>query len=67
VALLLVYLCSILTGSVLGLFLIPVVLRPFVSPAAFWDWIRDEPLVNIPLLSPLLKRWYEVVYGKSVA
>jgi hypothetical protein len=57
---------SVLIGTVVGLFLFPVVLRPFLSSANFWGWIDAERGVTIPLLDPLLKRWAVLLYGKRI-
>jgi hypothetical protein len=55
-----------LFGIVVGLFLFPLVLRPFVSSVDFWDWIGKERSVRIPLLDPVLERWATLLYGKRV-
>jgi len=57
---------SVAIGAIFGLFLFPLVLRPFLSAADFWGWIGAERSVTIPLLDPLLERWASALYGKRI-
>jgi hypothetical protein len=57
---------SVLLGTVVGLFLFPLALRPFLSPEEFWGWIGAERGVTIPLLDPLLEGWAALLYGKRL-
>ena len=66
VYLLLVCIGPVLIGTIVGLFLFPAVLRPFVSPADFWGWIGAERGVKIPLLDPLFEAWAAVLYGSRI-
>lgn len=50
-------------GIVAGLFLYPLIVRPVVSDSAFWAWLPKRAPINLPLVSPLLLRWYEYLYG----
>jgi hypothetical protein len=59
-----IYVGCVLAGTILGAFLIPVVLRPFLSPASFWERHRYERIIKVPALSPMLERWCELLYGK---
>ena len=53
-------------GTIFGLFLFPLVLRPFLSASEFWGWIGAERSVTIPFLDPWLERWATVLYGKRI-
>ena len=53
-----------LIGGIVGLLLIPVVLRPLVAPSAYWRWVANEPTLNVPIVSPCLSRWSEMAFGK---
>ena len=57
---------SVAIGAIFGLFLFPLLLRPFLSAADFWGWIGAERSVTIPLLDPLLERWASALYGKRI-
>ena len=39
---------SVAIGTILGLFLFPLLLRPFLSASDFWGWIGAERSTNIP-------------------
>jgi hypothetical protein len=54
----------VLMGTVVGVFLFPLVLRPFVSSSDFWSWIRAERGVRIPVLDPILERRAVLLYAK---
>lgn len=64
VALILICIFCVVIGMIVGLFLFPVALRPFLSSAEFWAWIGRERAVTIPLLDPVLERWAVFLYGK---
>jgi hypothetical protein len=57
---------TVVVGTVVGLFLFPLALRPFVSPTDFWGWIGTAKGVTIPILDPLLERWASLLYGKRI-
>ena len=54
----------VVIGGIVGLFLFPVALRPFLSSAKFWDWIGTERTVTIPWLDPILEGWAVLFHGK---
>src|SRR5271166_4702812 len=51
-------------GAIVGCFLLPLVLRPFLPSDDFWAWIGAERGVAVPLLDPVLERWAALLYGK---
>jgi hypothetical protein len=51
-------------GAIAGVFLIPVILRPFISSGTFWERHRFERSMKIPVLTPALEYWCEFLYGK---
>jgi len=55
---------SVIAGAIVGVFLIPAVLRPFISSATFWERHRIERSMKIPVLTPALEYWCEALYGK---
>ncbi len=77
IALILIFVCSVAIGAIVGMFLFPVVLRPFVTSEEFWNFINAkeqrtttglEPLMKlldplIKLLDPLMERWAVFLYG----
>jgi hypothetical protein len=54
---------SVVVGSVVGFFLFPAILRPFISAEDFWGWIGSSRGVTFPCLDPLLERWAALLYG----
>jgi hypothetical protein len=67
VALLFICIGCVLIGTTVGLFLFPLVLRPFVSPAEFWAWFGRERGVVFPLLNRVLERWAALLYGQRTS
>ena len=63
-ALLAICILCVLAGTVVGLFIFPVVLRPFVSSSDFWGWIGTERGIKIPYLDSILDRWATLLYGR---
>lgn len=63
IALLAICIASVIAGSLIGIFLFPVVLRPFCSSVDFWGWIGSTPGVALPYLDRLLERWALLLYG----
>ncbi|MBS0152477.1 MAG: hypothetical protein JSR31_16220 [Nitrospira sp.] len=61
--LLFVFLVCALGGSVIGLFLYPLVLRAVLSPIEYWEWMDGEQKISVPGLSHILERWSVFVYG----
>ncbi len=66
IGLLVICVGCVLVGTTVGLFLFPLVLRPFLSSADFWGWIGAERSVTIPFFDPVLERWAGLLYGKRV-
>lgn len=63
IGLLAICLASVAVGSIVGVFLFPVVLRPFTSAEDFWGWIGSSRGITLPYVDPLLERWAAVLYG----
>ncbi len=55
---------SVLLGLVVALALYPLILRPLVSGSEFWGWLGERAPINLPVVSRLLERWYEHLYGR---
>lgn len=63
ISLLAVCIACVIAGAAIGIFLFPLVLRPFCSSADFWGWIGSTPGMAIPYLDRLLERWTMLLYG----
>jgi hypothetical protein len=59
-----VCLFCVAVGTVAGLFLYPLLLRPVFSPSEYWAWLKPQRLVKVPGLSQLLEWWSKLLYGK---
>jgi len=65
IPLLLIGVGSVVLGFVVGMFAVPVLLRPFVRPARFWALWGRSGTINVLGLSAPLKLWYRLLYGSA--
>jgi hypothetical protein len=61
----LILLSSIVSGFIVGPFLVPVVLLPFVSPTTFWRFHISEHRLKIPFVSAALEQWCTIWFGRK--
>jgi hypothetical protein len=54
---------SVAVGFTVGIFAFPLVLRPFVSSATFWQWAGRERSLKIPVIDPIHNQWCRLLYG----
>jgi ribose/xylose/arabinose/galactoside ABC-type transport system permease subunit len=56
---------TLLIGAIMGLFIWPLALRPFVTRQGFHGFVGGGPQLPIPGLSPAFRRLVQLVYGKG--